>query len=275
MINFFIIGTVIMKNLLLILSISLIIAACSSSNDPVQEMPPTELNSLKIWVNSDMSSLNAKLKRYADSIKVNPTDTTNIRKAMQQLFGQLEFGFDITFISPENIITMVEPPEYSAVINKDLSDDENLLLMLQRKDLTFGSLFPANEGIWGAMVACPIYQDDQFLGALSVLIDLNEYLKDLIADLKLKEGLHISVFEKSGTVLVGRKNEELGKNIFFDEYYDDYPDFRSVCEKAAQSISGDSEYEYTNEQGQKKIREVYWNTISLYGIQWKILSEQD
>ena len=168
-----------MKKVLLFIAMVLIISACSNSNDPVQKAPPTELSTLKIWINSDMSSLSFKLKQFADSIKINGADSTNIRKVMQQLLEKSEIGYDITYISADGIITMVEPTQYSVVINKDLSQEESYKQMLQTKNYVFSYSFNAWEGVWGATLVYPIYKDGEYLGALSVLIDVNTYFKGL------------------------------------------------------------------------------------------------
>jgi len=271
-----------MKKVFLLIAMVLIIGACSNSNDPVQKAPPTELNTLKIWINSDMSSLSLKLKQFADSVSINGTDSTNIRLVMQQLMEkinvQLDYlAYDITYISPEGIITMVAPEQYSVVINKDLNQEESYQRMLQTKDVVLSYSFYAWEGIWGATLVCPIYKDGEYLGALSVLIDVNEYLKGLINDLELKSesGLTLWAFENIGTVLIYRKNEEIGKNIFTDEYFDDYPGLRTACESIIGAVSGSTSYEYTNENNQKKKREVWWNTVSIHGTEWKLVSEQE
>jgi len=119
----------------------------------------------------------------------------------------------------------------------------------------------------------PIYQDDVFIGALSSLIDVNEYLKGLIYDLKLESGLTLWAFENIGTVLIYRKNEEIGKNIFYDEYFD--ADFRAACETIISSLSGNTSYKYTDGNNQTKSREVWWNTVKIHGVEWKIVSEQE
>ena len=203
-----------MNKLILIFSLVLIINACSSSNDPEQKMPPTEVNTLKLWINSDMNSLTLKLRQYADSIKINGSDTTNIRQVLIQIMGKSEFAYDITFISSDGIITMVEPSDYSVVINKDLNQEESYQRMLQTKDVVFSYSFDAWEGIRGATLVVPIYKDDIYIGALSALIDVNEYLKGLISDLKLKSGLTLWAFENIGTVLIYRKMKKREK-IFF------------------------------------------------------------
>jgi len=159
-----------MKKVFLFIAMTLIISACSNSNDPVQKAPPTQLNTLKIWINSDMSSLSFQLKQFADSIKINGADSSNIRKVMKQLLEKSsDIGYDITYISPEGIITMVEPTQYSVVINKDLSQEESYKQMLQTKNYVFSYSFNAWEGVWGATLAYPIYKDGEYLGALSVL----------------------------------------------------------------------------------------------------------
>jgi len=262
-----------MNRLFLIFSLVLIISACSSSNDPEQKMPPTEVNTLKLWINSDMNSLTLKLRQYADSIKINGSDSTNIREVLIQLMGKSEFAYDITFISSDGIITIVEPSDYSVVINKNLNQEESYQRMLQTKDVVFSYSFDAWEGVRGATLVVPIYQDDVFIGALSALIDVNEYLKGLIYDLKLESGLTLWAFENIGTVLIYRKNEEIGKNIFYDEYFD--ADFRAACETIISSLSGNTSYKYTDGNNQTKSREVWWNTVKIHGVEWKIVSEQE
>ncbi len=266
-----------MKKVFLFIAMALIISACSNSNDPEQKSPPTELNTLKIWINYDMSTLSSTLKQLAYLVGITGTDTANIRSVLKPFMETNEFGFDITYISPEGIITMVEPEQYSVVINKDLSQEESYLRMLQTKDVVFSYSFNAWEGIWGATLVCPIYKDGEYLGALSVLIDVNEYLKGLINKLELKSesGLTLWAFENIGTVLIYRKNEEIGKNIFTDEYFDEFPGLRTACESIIGAVSGNTSYEYTNENNQKKKREVWWNTVSIHGTEWKLVSEQE
>jgi hypothetical protein len=41
------------------------------------------------------------------------------------------------------------------------------------------------------------------------------------------------------------------------------------------SLSGNTSYKYTDGNNQTKSREVWWNTVKIHGVEWKIVSEQE
>ncbi|HOA30188.1 MAG TPA: sodium:calcium antiporter, partial [Candidatus Cloacimonadota bacterium] len=78
--------------------------------------------------------------------------------------------------------------------------------------------------------------------------------------------------QSDGMIVCDQDQEELGKNIFTDEMYNDFQDLRDLAKRITTEPAGEGEYSFwatgTYEEAKKAAT---WDTLALHGREWRVI----
>jgi len=257
----------------MLISLSLFLTSCESTNDSNDDTFPDELTTLKQIVTNDFNAIFTIMNLTATQIGSNELDSTNICAALNSFMESPDIVFDIAYGNKEGIIKYIAPEEYAeGVVGYDVSTQVDFLYMKDNKLPSISESFMSSEGFFGATIGYPIVIGNEFSGFLSGLIMPDVYLESIIKPITDDQNFHIWVMEKNGTVLYDEQEAMTGVNILDNSAFQSMQSLVAAAEKIISEDQGSTNYEYVNPYTQEYLKmKAFWVTYSLGANEWKII----
>jgi polar amino acid transport system substrate-binding protein len=166
----------------------------------------------------------------------------------------------------------------------DISGQEHIAFFLKTKIPTISKRFLLVEGYNGIALQYPVFSSQgEFLGGISAVIEPDKLL-DRLATPLLQHDLYNEsgnadytfwVMDLDGLLLYDEDASQIGKNLFEDPLYRQFPDLLELAEQRIMTEwSGNGDYSYFEvNEGNKTIvtKECYWTTAELHGKEWRLV----
>jgi hypothetical protein len=109
-------------------------------------------------------------------------------------------------------------------------------------------------------------------GYLFAVINMRRYLSDSVMSRIGGLDINIWIMDREGNILFDRDKNEIGRNIFKDEFYRPYPSLRALAVKMLEKDYGDGSYVFPS-KGKKVLscKTCKWTTIEFFGSKVKII----
>ncbi len=252
-----------------ILILLLGLSACKKDDDTFF---PAELSTLNASLTASFDSLNVDLANSVSFLKTRISDTVAIRTEMQQLFSRTSFSIEYAYINPQGIMQIIEPPVYYPTQGTDISQQDHIIKAFQTRLPVLSNTFYAVENFYAAVDIHPIVNNDELLGGITALFLPETILDRWISPLVKNQSFEIWVMEKGGKVLYDQDSDEIGKNIFTDPVYAEFPELIAAAEKIDAQTTGETTYSFYQTGTTNKVsKKTYWSTFSMYGTEWKLV----
>jgi len=263
-----------MKNLLIILFSILILIACSSDdNNSVNNngATPEVLKNVQSAIERVFDEMKDSLSSGANELAIAGIQEDKIRAVLMNFVNSFPYLVDCCYVDTNAIMKYVEPEEYREYEGSDISEQEHIKELLKAHDPIGSNLFFAVEGFWSIDLEYPIFVDQKFSGSLSMLIEPKQFLDEIILPLVSGVPVEFWIMEETGRIVYDPDEEEIGRDIFTDELYQQYPDLIELASTSLQKSSGEMSYEFYD-TGMNKIikKNAYWVSIKTEMISWKI-----
>ncbi|MFH1440538.1 MAG: cache domain-containing protein [Candidatus Omnitrophota bacterium] len=197
------------------------------------------------------------------------------RKILNDLCKGRDYLIDCSIIDTAGKMIVVEPAEYSKYEGSDISKQTHIIDMLKNKKPVFSNAFHSVEGIEAVDFDYPIFSDKgDFLGAVSMLIKQDALSADIIMPLVQGMACKAWIMQKNGMIIYDPDPNQIGKNIFVDPFFQPFGDLVSFSGTVAMAKSGAGSYDfYVKGMEDQTVVKKYavWDTVSLYGTQWRII----
>ncbi|MCW4028945.1 MAG: PDC sensor domain-containing protein [Candidatus Bathyarchaeota archaeon] len=177
----------------------------------------------------------------------------------------------------QNVLVAVQPAQYSSIISEDISAQEQNIQMHKTMRPAMSNLIPLVEGFPGVVLVAPIFDDDeQFIGALSIVIQPYQLISPIIDELVNASPYSMWGMQTNGTLIYDPDPAQQGKNLFTDPIYVNYTEVQNFVRQVAAAPSGYGTYQYynTNLADNSKVlvnKEAYWITVGIYGTEWRMV----
>jgi hypothetical protein len=247
----------------------LVITACKKDENPTF---PEQLNTLKTGLTASFDTLNIDLTASASNLIAMINDSAAIRTEMKSLFSQTSFVVEFSYITPQGIMKIIEPPLFYPTQGADISTQSHIIQGYQTKLPVLSSSFYAVENFWAAVDFHPVVNSGEVLGGVTALFLPEDILGRLIAPLVKNQTYEMWVMEKGGKVLYDQDSEEIGLNVLTDPVYAEFTELIAAAEKINAESTGETTYSfYQTGTTTKVVKKTYWLTFTMYGTEWKLI----
>jgi hypothetical protein len=275
--NFFvklILEVIKMKNLLIVLFCIFLLNACSSDdNNSVNNngTTPEVLKDVQSAIEQVFNQMRDSLTSGAAELAVTGIKEENVRAVLMNFVDSFPYVVDCCYVDTNGIMKYVEPEKYREYEGSDISDQEHIVELLVEHEPIGSNLFYAVEGFWAIDLEYPIFIDQKYSGSLSMLIEPKEFLDKIILPLVSGVPVEFWIMEESGRIVYDPDEEEIGRDIFTDDLYKQYPDLIELARTSLKKDSGEMSYEFYD-TGMSRIikKNAYWVSIKTEMISWKI-----
>jgi len=192
-------------------------------------------------------------------------------QALQELYEANEHAFDCATINPKGVIAAVAPEKASCILGVDISHQEQIVRLKKTHKPVVSTAIDTIEGFVGFDLQHPVFnQNGEFIGSVSILTKphfFGSVIKQKVANFPVE----IWMMQKDGRIIYDTNAEEIGKNLFTDKLYADFPTLIQVGREMVQSKQGRSHYTFLDKKLKSKVRkELIWNTIELHGTEFRL-----
>lgn len=218
-------------------------------------------------------TMDKHLKSTAAEIEKVKNKNEEIRLALASLCRALPFSIDCSFIGADGIMKIVEPRAYSKFEGTDISRQEQIRKLHHEKKPVFSKVFLSVEKVYSVDVEYPVFSGkNKLMGSVSVLLKPEMFLGDIFEHYLKNTPYKFSVLQVDGLCIFDRHNDLIGKNFLSDPQLKKSPGLL----KATKEIIGKKEgFDLFDVDlpgvGDNLKEEVFWNTVEMYGTQWRVV----
>lgn len=256
----------------LLLPLMVLLMGITACNKDEEAFFPQELSTLSADLGTSFDTLNIDLANSALHLVSVINDSAAIRNEMQTLFSRTSFVVEFAYINPQGIMQIIEPPLFYPTQGTDISQQSHIIETFQTKLPVLSNSFYAVENFYAAVDIHPILNNGEVLGGITALFLPETILGRLINPIVKNQTFEIWVMEKGGRILYDQDADEIGRNLFTDPLYADFPELIAAAEKIDAEDSGETMYSfYQTGTTNKVVKRTYWVTYKLYGMEWKLI----
>lgn len=257
------------KKILFAFLLSLIL--CQTGIAQNVEDAPAMLKNVKERVERAFYSIDFHLEKAAKKLSKSKASPFEIRAMLNEVKKSAPYMVDCAYIDQDGNIMAVEPAS-PGIEGTNISYQDHFILVRQTKMPVVSKCFLAVEGFYAEVIQYPIISGGSFIGSISALIR-PETLLNLVVENELKgTDLNVWLMQDDGRIIYDKDNEEIGKNLFEDKYYQPFEDLLRVGRMITSEADGVSEYVFYAKGSKNKVnKKAYWSTIDMYGTKWKIV----
>jgi len=220
-------------------------------------------------------SINKDLSVAARRLSKVDVKGEDARRILSGLCKGRDYVVDCAVIDPAGKMIVVEPEEFKKYEGTDVSKQAHIIKFLGDKRPVFSEVFLSVEGIEVVDFIYPVFSDKgEFLGGVSMLVRQQALTGDIIAPLVKGIPCKAWVMQKDGLIVYDPDPNQIGRNIFTDKLFQPFEDLVSFSETVSKARDGAGSYDfYAKGLQDKTIVKKYatWDTVSLYGNQWRII----
>ncbi len=262
-----------MKNITIFM-IALLFAglhACKKTEEPVPFFP-AEIDHVVSAVAYSFDTLNKDMASTVQSMSANINDTADIRAKMTGLFNRSSFVLEFSYVTPQGIMQIVEPPVYHYIQGSDISKQDHIIKTFSTRQPVLSRSFMAVEDFLAAVDVHPVVRDQQILGGVTALFRPSDLLRRIIGPLVAGQPFEMWVMESGGITLYDQDEDEIGRNVITDTLYAQFPELIAAAKLMDSQPSGETTYSFYQTGTTKKVvKKTYWKSFSMYGTEWKII----
>ncbi|QAT16537.1 hypothetical protein BU251_01740 [Candidatus Velamenicoccus archaeovorus] len=235
---------------------------------PVLEKAKGGIKTMFSSINKDLSDAARKLSRV-------DFEGEEARRILNGLSGGRDYVVDCAIIDTAGKMVVVEPQEYRKYEGEDVSRQVHIAELLKTKRPILSGVFLSVEGIEVVDFIYPVFSDKgEFLGGVSMLVRQQALTGDIIAPLVRDVPCKAWVMQKDGLIIYDPDPNQIGRDIFTDDFFRPFEDLISFSETVSRATDGAGSYDfYAKGLEDKTVVKKYaaWDTVSLYGTQWRIV----
>ncbi len=208
-------------------------------------------------------------KLFADSVELPQA----IHGILDTLYSRVTRVYNIAFVNTDGIMAYMAPEYFSRYEGTDISDQEQVIRIAKTYNPVVSQLLMMEEGIYGIDIEWPVFnRKGVFVGSISMLINPEDYFEDIAAEYISDPDLEIWVMQQDGTIIYDADTIEIGRNLFEDGLYADYPELLELGRQMQRQNEGTGAYTFLAAGQDMAVRkEIVWQTVYFHGTEWKIV----
>ncbi len=211
-------------------------AGCSGSrSDPQATLEAARQNIIK-----EFSRIDLEMKRAAERLGAAGLTGYDARSALEDLFNAFPYAVDCAAVDSTGRMVTIEPAPFRHFEGNDISDQEQVKRMLDRRIPVLSGVFRTVEGIEATDVEFPVFgSDGAFLGSVSLLFSAEKFLAAALAPAAGVKPASVWIMETGGRILFHPEKSRVGTNFFAWERLRTEDDLRRLAERIASNPDGE------------------------------------
>ncbi len=262
-----------MKNIIISLIAILFLGlhACRKTEEAVPSIPAV-IDQVNTAVHHSFDTLNQDMASTIQAMALQINDTADIRVKMSELYNRSSFVMEFSYVTPQGIMQIVEPPQYHYIQGSDISGQDHIIKTFNTRLPALSLSFMAVENFLAVVDVHPVLKGQQMLGGVTALFRPPDLLRRIISPLVAGQNFEIWVMESGGTILYDQDEYEIGRNVLTDTLYTSFPELLAASILINSHSSGETSYSfYQTGTNKKVVKQTFWNTCSIFGTEWKII----
>ncbi len=222
-------------------------------------------------IKSQFTQMDEKLKITSKKLSSIDITSNEAFKILEKTCNKNPYAYDCSTIDTKGIIRQIAPKKYSNFIGENISKQEQIVRLHKNKKPVISNAIQTVEGFQGFDLEYPIFDNkNRFIGSVSILTK-PDFFKEVIKQKIKEDSVEICIMQLDGKILYDYNKEEIGKYLFEDDLYKQFPSLLKVGENIVKNKKGESEYEFLDKKMKQTVKKrILWNTIQLHGTQFRI-----
>jgi len=236
---------------------------------------PLILKSAVDAVNAQLQSIDQDLAQAARDLSALDLEGEPARAIIQKLQARrADRVIDVSIISPEGVMLLVEPSAYRSVEGTNISDQEQIQTLLRTRQPVMSRVFRTVEGVPAVDIEHPVmHADGRYLGSVSAIFQPWALIGTCVNDLISGMPVEIWAMQPDGMIIYDEDPHEVGRILFSDPLYQPFPELVQLGRRIAAEAEGSGSYSYykagTHDRVQK---DAWWVSVTLHGTAWRLVS---
>lgn len=255
----------------LFLAIFFVFAFGLLSAEQTKNDTPVALGRIHNAIDKVFTDMDSDLKAAADKVAQSGIEADTMNNVLLSLCEKYPAVVDCSYVTPNGILKIIQPKEYKSFENSDILYQEHVAFCLKNKKPVMSKAFKSVEGFYAVDLEQPIIKGNELLGSLSMLIRPETFISKIVEKEISGMPVRACIMESEGRILYDPDKEEIGKNLFSDEMYKQYPTLLEAGKKIIQEESGETTYEFlATGMKEKTNKRIFWSTINVHSTIWKV-----
>ena len=218
------------------------------------------LEAARVAILEEFNRVNIELRRAAERLGASGLTGCDARSALEDLYLAIPSAVDCAAVDSRGIMVTIEPASYRHHENKDISGQEQVKRMLDRREPVMTGIFLTVEGIEAGDAEYPVFgHEGAFLGSVSLLFSPEKLLDGALSPVSGKtDGL--VVIETGGRILRHSDGARIGTNLFASAGFKSDERMRRLGERLAAEL-----------EGRDGPTGASWKSVELYNGFWRIV----
>lgn len=197
------------------------------------------LNSIQARAWSELVQADENLTQASIDLRSTGLNGTAARAIMNGLLENLTYGVDIVTVDANGTIVAAEPSDYQGSEGRDIGDQAQVVRLHQTLMPVMSKVFAMVEGFEAADMQVPVFdQEGRFIGSVSVTLNLQEMLKDIVNEELAGTSFQFTCLQTDGAELYDTDEAQVGRNLFTDPIYQNYTETLAFMRQVVQIPPG-------------------------------------
>lgn len=238
---------------------------------PAEFQYPMLLERTREQINGILREMDADVAQAAGKLSPVGIKGEEAKNVLQALCEKYEYAFDCATIDARGIIVSVAPEEYSYLLGMDISRQEQIVRLHARRQPVISLAIDTVEGFVGFDLEQPVFsKSGEYIGSVSILTK-PDFFGTIINRKVANFPVEMWMMQKDGRMIYDINDEEIGKNLFTDALYADYPSLLQVAGKMAVTPQGSGQYRFLDKKMDKTVtKKLIWTTVALHGTEFRL-----
>lgn len=262
-----------MKRLGSLVAMVLIVAAAAAAETP---RPAAEkaLKTARSGILVGLKRLDARLATATRQIAKVRGDEKAVRRILARLAASDSSIIDCSLIDREGVLQLIEPPEYRRSEGEGVGEQEQMRRLRETRKPVISGVFKAVERVCAVDLEHPLLDGrGRFTGSVSILFRPDQMIVGSLPASLLEGEYEVIVMQTDGLVLYDAHTSGIGRNVFTDPLYQQYPELLALGRRNIYERSGFGTYGFRAEEPPYEpvtLAEL-WDTVDLHGTEWRVL----
>jgi hypothetical protein len=222
-----------------------------------------------------LNGIEATISRAAkETGKLGSDREAEIRTILQACNAGRPYVIDSAFVDGKGIMKIIEPGQYRQYEGSDISTQEAVIRVQRTKKPWMGNVFVSVEGVKSIDIEYPVFSDrERFLGSVSMLVKQEELIRSVVLPAKIAPSIKCWVMQNDGLLLYETDPTQMGRNLFTDPLYRDYPELIALGRRMVKEKEGRGSYTFPVHGTSNVVKkQAAWRTVRFLNNDWIIVA---
>lgn len=239
-----------------------------------------DLNYLNASINTALTAISGRTESAAETLSsADSLSAPEMQPVLDSLFSEPGYAMSYAVITPDGTIAAVAPDAYAGSVGIHIGENEPGKTIIRMREPFLSDAFVAQEGFTGIGMAYPVFSDaGEYIASVLAMAEPSAFVGDIVAPVEEEKGITVTVMQPDGFILYDNDSGQIGKNLFEDKPFTNYPSLQRLGKNISANATGNGEYTFyasPEKTGDAIQKHANWDTLSFLGKEWRIIIFQN